>query len=339
MPATLDKQPSDPPPADPGQLSRKRKRVADPAFRWFVTITGTSVFIILAAMIVRTTTEAWPVFQHQGFFDFLTGDRWVSGHSRSGNAEDFTGVYGAWPFIYGTLITAVIAILIALPLALAIAFYINQLAPKRLKNPLSYTVEMLAAVPSIVFGMWGLFWLVPNVLRPFFEWLESWAGGFFLFKGPVFGPSYLAAGIVLAIMILPIITAIVREVIAVNPVDQQHAAYALGATRFEVMRKVILPSSFSGIVGASMLGLGRAIGETIAVMMLIGSQRGWDSSLLQRGDSMAALIAAQFKEASPETVRALMAIGVALFIFTMVINVAARLLVWRIGRVAGDAAV
>ncbi|MFX4293209.1 phosphate ABC transporter permease subunit PstC [Streptomyces bohaiensis] len=336
MSVITDQKPQDPP---PGLRSRTRRRVADPAFRWFVTLTGTSVFIILAAMVVRTTTEAWPIFQHQGFFGFLTGDRWVSGGSRSDDPADFTGVYGAWPFIYGTMVTALIAIVLALPLALCIAFYINQLAPRRLRKPLSYTVEMLAAVPSIVFGMWGLFWLVPNVLRPFFTWLESWAGGFFLFEGPVFGPGYLAAGIVLAIMILPIITAIVREVIAVNPLDQQNAAYALGATRFEVMRKVILPSSFSGIVGASMLGLGRAVGETIAVMMLIGSTKSWDSSLLQRGDSMAALIASLFKEATPEGVRGLMAIGVALFLFTMVINVAARLLVWRIGRVAGDAAV
>ncbi|MBB0244125.1 phosphate ABC transporter permease subunit PstC [Streptomyces alkaliphilus] len=318
-------------------LRARRKRLADPAFRWFVTLAGTSVFVILAAMVVRTTTDAWPIFQHEGFFGFLTGDRWVSGSTRG--TGDFTGTYGAWPFIYGTLVTALIAIVIALPLALCVAIYINQLAPKRLRNPLSYTVEMLAAVPSIVFGMWGLFWLVPNVLLPVFGWLESVLGWFFLFEGPVFGRGYLAAGIVLAIMILPIITAIVREVIAVHPADQQHAAYALGATRFEVIRKVVLPSSFSGIVGATMLGLGRAIGETIAVMMLIGSTKSWEGSLLRMGDSMAAHIAATFKDSSPEAVKGLMAIGVALFLFTMIINVAARLLVWRIGRVAGDAAV
>ncbi|GAA1896976.1 phosphate ABC transporter permease subunit PstC [Streptomyces sodiiphilus] len=335
MPATVTDQ-------QPSLRSRHRKRVADPAFRWFVTLAGTSVFIILAAMVVRTTTEAWPIFRHEGFFGFLTGDRWVSGSTR-GEGE-LTGVYGAWPFIYGTLVTAAIAIVIALPLALGIAFYINQLAPKRLRNPLSYTVEMLAAVPSIIFGMWGFFWLIPNVLRPFFEWLEASLGwlsilGWRPFAGPVFGPGYLAAGIVLGIMILPIITAIVREVIAVHPADQQHAAYALGATRYEVMRKVILPSSFSGIVGATMLGLGRAIGETIAVMMLIGSTKNWDGSLLRGGDSMAAHIAATFKDASPEAVKGLMAIGVALFLVTMLVNVCARLLVWRIGRVAGDAAV
>ncbi|MGW7295497.1 phosphate ABC transporter permease subunit PstC [Streptomyces xiamenensis] len=323
-------------------LSRQRKRIADPAFRWFVTLAGASVFVILAGMVIRTTNDAWPIFQYTGFFDFLTGDQWLAGSSRTDS--DFTGTYGAWPFIYGTMVTALIAIVIALPLALCVAFYINQLAPKRLRNPLSYSVEMLAAVPSIIFGMWGFFWLLPNVLRPFLEWLESTLGwlniaGWRPFEGPVFGSSYLAAGIVLAIMILPIITAIVREVIAVNPVDQQHAAYALGATRFEVMRKVVLPSSFSGIVAASMLGLGRAVGETVAVMMLIGSTKNWNGSLLSAGDSMAAHIAARFGEATPETTKALMAIGVVLFLFTMIINIGARLLVWRIGRVSGDAAV
>lgn len=336
MSVITDQKPQDPP---PGLRTRRRRRVADPAFRWFVTITGTSVFIILAAMVVRTTTEAWPIFQHQGFFGFLTGDRWVSGGSRSDDPADFTGVYGAWPFIYGTMVTALIAIVLALPLALCIAFYINQLAPRRLRKPLSYTVEMLAAVPSIVFGMWGLFWLVPNVLRPFFTWLESWAGGFFLFEGPVFGPGYLAAGIVLAIMILPIMTAIIREVIAVQPLEQQMAGYALGSTRWEVITKVVLPSSFSGIVAATMLGLGRALGETIAVLMLIGGSQSWGASLFGTGSSMASHIAATFGESSPETRTGLMAIGVALFLVTMIINVLARVVVWRLGQFTGDAAV
>lgn len=329
------------PPAQRSPLgSRARRRVADPAFRWAVTLAGTSVFLILAAMVVRTTTDAWPIFQHEGFFGFLTGDEWRAGTSRT----EVTGNYGAWAFVYGTLVTSLIAIVLALPLALCVAFHINQIAPRRLRRPLSYTVEMLAAVPSIIFGMWGFFWLVPTVLRPFFTWLESTLGwislfGWAPFEGPVYGYGYLSAGIVLAIMILPIITAIVREVIAVNPVDQQYAAYALGATRFEVMRKVILPSSFSGVVGATMLGVGRAVGETVAVMMLIGSTKHWNGSLLAAGDSMAAHIAATFGEAAPEARQGLMAIGVALFLFTMIINVLARLLVWRIGRIAGDAAV
>jgi phosphate transport system permease protein len=310
-------------------------RFADPAFRWAVTAAGVSVLAILALMIVRTTRDAWPVFQHEGFLGFLFGTEWHAGFSRS----EMTGTYGAWPFIYGTLVTSAIALALALPTAIGVSLYITQLAPKRLRDTLSYTVEILAAIPSVIFGLWGLWFFLPVVMRPVFVKLNQWFGWFPLLEGPVFGVSYLAAGIVLAIMILPIITAITREVIAAQEADTQHAAFALGATRWEVMRRVLLPGSFPGIVGASMLGLGRAIGETIAVLMLVGGSQRWGRSLLFAGDTMAAHIAATFQDAAPETVVALLAIGVALFIVTMTINVMARLLVWRIGRVAGDAGV
>ncbi|GGC71882.1 phosphate ABC transporter permease subunit PstC [Hoyosella rhizosphaerae] len=324
------------PPSGPELRNTSSSRFADPIFRWTVTIAGTTVLILLALMVIRTTQDAWPVFQKEGFFGFLFGTTWEAGYSRT----EITGTYGAWPFIYGTVVVAIIAMIIALPLAIAVALYLTQLAPLRLRNPLSYTVEMLAAVPSIIFGMWGFFWLLPNVLRPYvLEPLEKAFGWFFLFEGPVFGVSYLSAGIVLAIMILPIMTAIFREVFTVNPIDQQHAAYGLGATRFEVMRKIILPSSLSGIVGGSMLGLGRALGETVAVLFLIGSTQKVSTSLLQGGDSMAAHIAATFQDASPESIRGLMAIGVALFVVTMIVNVVARLIVWRLGRMTGDSAV
>lgn len=326
---------TDPRPPDQRLTSSGRARFADPLFRWFVTLSGTVVLVILVLMVLRTTQDAWPIFQSEGFFGFLFGPEWSAGFSRN----EITGTYGAWPFVYGTLVTAGIAIVIALPLALAVAFYISKIAQKRLRNGLSYSVEMLAAIPSVIFGLWGLLWFLPNVLRPVFVALESWFGWFFLFEGPVFGVSYLAAGIVLAIMILPIMTAIIREVIAAHPLDHQQAAYALGATRFEVMSRVILPASFSGVVGGTMLGLGRALGETIAVLMLIGGSQRAGTSLLFAGDSMAAHIAATFQDASPEAIRGLMAIGVALFIVTMIVNVLARLLVWRLGRVTGDAAV
>jgi phosphate transport system permease protein len=310
-------------------------RFADPAFRWLVTVSGTMVLIILALMVVRTTQEAWPIFQHEGFFGFLFGAEWSVGMAR----DEITGTYGAWPFIYGTLVTAGIAVVIALPLAIMVALYINYLAPKWLKNWLAYTVELLAAVPSVVFGLWGLWFFLPVVLRPTMEFLSANFGWFFLFDGQVYGPSYFSAGVVLAIMILPIITAIIREVFAAHPVDHQHAAYGIGATRFEVMTRVIIPSSFSGIVGAVMLGLGRALGETIAVLMLVGGSQRMDSSLLFPGDTMAAHIAATFQDAAPEGILGLMAIGVALFIVTMTINIIARLLVWRVGKLTGDAAV
>ncbi|HVM00550.1 MAG TPA: phosphate ABC transporter permease subunit PstC [Egibacteraceae bacterium] len=321
--------------ADPARSLRvhDRGRLADPLFKGAVTACGASVLVILGLMIARTTSDAWPIFRSEGLGFFL-GTQWSAGFSRTA----ITGEYGAFPFIYGTLVTAAIAITIALPLAVAVALYITQLAPRRLRNPLSYAVEILAAVPSVVYGLWGLLFFLPVVLRPVMNVLADRLGGFFLFEGPVFGVSYFAAGVVLAIMILPIITAITREVVAVNPTDAQHAAYGLGATRWEVIRRVVLPGSFSGVVGATMLGLGRALGETIAAAMLVGGSQRFGSSLLFAGDTMAAHIANTFQDASPETVLALLAMGVALFLVTTVVNVAARVLVWRIGRVTGDAA-
>ncbi|WP_433699403.1 phosphate ABC transporter permease subunit PstC [Nocardiopsis sp. CA-288880] len=318
-----------------GTLTSGKGRLADPIFKWVVAACGTIVLVILALMVIRTTTEAWPVFAKEGFFGFLIGEEWTAGGSRT----EITGTYGAWPFIYGTLITSVIAIAIALPLAIMVAVYLTHLAPRRIAKPLSYTVELLAAVPSVIFGLWGLHWFLPNVMRPFFEWLEGAMGWFFLFEGPVRGVGYLPAGIVLAIMILPIMTAIIREVVAVQPLEQQMAAYALGSTRWEVITKVVLPASFSGIVAAAMLGLGRALGETIAVLMLIGGSQGWGASLFGTGSSMASHIAATFGESSPETRTGLMAIGVALFLVTMIVNILARVIVWRLGQFTGDAAV
>ncbi|GAA0986087.1 MULTISPECIES: phosphate ABC transporter permease subunit PstC [Nocardiopsidaceae] len=318
-----------------GTLTSGKGRLADPIFKWVVAACGTIVLVILALMVIRTTTEAWPVFAKEGFFGFLIGEEWTAGGSRT----EITGTYGAWPFIYGTLITSVIAIAIALPLSIMVAVYLTHLAPRRIAKPLSYTVELLAAVPSVIFGLWGLHWFLPNVMRPFFEWLEGAMGWFFLFEGPVRGVGYLPAGIVLAIMILPIMTAIIREVVAVQPLEQQMAAYALGSTRWEVITKVVLPASFSGIVAAAMLGLGRALGETIAVLMLIGGSQGWGASLFGTGSSMASHIAATFGESSPETRTGLMAIGVALFLVTMIVNILARVIVWRLGQFTGDAAV
>ena len=218
-----------------GLRATTRQRWQDPAFKVFVTASAFSVLLILALMIVRTTSDAMPLFRYQGFWSFLFGMEWRAGFSRT----EFTGECGALPFIYGTLVTSGIAVALALPIAIIVSLYITQLAPKRLRYALSYTVEILAAIPSVIFGLWGLWFFLPTVLRPLFELINRWFGWFVLFEGPVFGVSYLAAGIVLAIMILPIITAITREVIAVHPVEAQQAAYALGATRWEVMRRVM----------------------------------------------------------------------------------------------------
>jgi phosphate transport system permease protein len=314
----------------------RRGRLADPMFRALVTSTGVLVLVLLAFMIIRTTADSWPIFAKEGF-GFFTGTEWDAGSSR--DLPEIHGSYGAWPFMYGTLVTSAIALLIALPVAVAVALYLTQLAPRRLRTPLSYAVETLAAVPSIVYGLWGLLFLLPAVIRPVMGWLASWFGDVFLFEGPVFGLSYFAAGIVLAIMVLPIMTAIIREVFAAAPTVELQAAYGLGATQWEVIRKVLVPRSYSGIIGGAMLGLGRAIGETVAVAMLVGGSQRMGYSLFFAGDTMAAHIFNTFKDAVPETVLGLTAIGVALFVFTFAINVLARLLVWRVGRTTGDAAV
>jgi phosphate transport system permease protein len=322
----------------PSLTSTGSSRFADPIFRVVAYMAGLSVLVILGLMIGTTTRDALPAFQYQGIVDFFTGTEWRAGFSR----QEFTGQYGAWPFIYGTLVTSAIAVTIALPLAIAIALYINRMAPKRLKLTLSYGVELLAAIPSVVYGLWGLLFFAPVLIRPTMEFLATVLGPVPIlgrvFSGPIYTTSYFTAGVVLAIMILPIISAITREVMAQVPNDQIHAAYGMGATDWEVMRKVIIRTSFPGIVGATMLGLGRAIGETIAVAMLVGGSQRWGVSLFFGGDSMAGHIANTFQDAAPETVTALIAVGVSLFVITVLVNVFARVLVWRIGRVAGDAA-
>lgn len=314
-----------------GLRAKPSARYQDRAFAWLLLASGLSVLMVLGAMVARTAIDAAPVFRYEGVLGFFLGTDWVAGFSRS----EFTGTYGAWPFVYGTLFTAAIAVCLALPLALAVSLYINFYARTRARAPLSATVEVLAAVPSVIFGLWGLLWFVPTVLHPFTRWVSATVGTAVPFLGgQVPNVNYFHAGFVLAIMILPIITAITREIMSATPPDEIAAAYALGATKWEVLRGVVLPRSFSGVVGATMLGLGRALGETIAVLMLVGGSQRWGGRLFFAGDTLAAHIAATFQDASPETLVALMGIGVVLFVVTMAVNVTARVIVWRFGRMA-----
>ena len=316
--------------------SRGLGRYADRIFTAFLTIAGASVLLVLGAMVLRTVFDAYPVFVYQGFFQFVFGPEWQAGFARN----EFTGTYGALPFILGTLVTSAIAVALALPLAISVSLFITFYANRRFRTTLSYTVEILAAVPSIIFGLWGLLWFVPNVLHPISRTINDTLGSVIpFFGGSVANTNYFHAGVVLAIMILPIITAITREVMAATPPDEVSAAYGLGATKSEVLARIVMPRSFGGIVGATMLGLGRALGETIAVLMLIGGSQRFGARLFFPGDSLAAHIAATFQDASPETLTALMGIGVVLFLLTMVVNVIARLIVWRFARSAsaGDA--
>jgi phosphate transport system permease protein len=299
-----------------------------------VTVSGVSVLGILAWMIISTSLDAWPVFQKEGL-GFFTGNTWRPGQSRS----EITGTYQARDFLWGTFYTSIIALLFAVPLAVGIALYLTELAPQRIKGTLTNLVDLLAGIPSVVYGLWGVIFLLP-VMRPVMFFVADTVGRLVppVFGGPVQVRNYFLAGLVLGIMILPIISAVSREVIATVPVDERHAAFGLGATRWEVMKEVVLPRARPGIIGATMLGLGRALGETIAVLLLVGGSARLDVAVFGPGQTIAGQIASQFRESSPEAIQGLVALGVALFLLTILVNVAARLIVARMGHITGDAA-
>lgn len=310
-----------------------RGRAVDEGFRWLLLAAGATVLLVLGLMIGGTTLEAWPVLAKEGL-EFFTGTTWDPGPSRT----EITGDYGAAAFLYGTAISSLIAIVVAVPLAIGIALFLTQLAPAWLRRPASYAVDLLAMIPSVVIGLWALLFFIPVVVYPVMEFLAATLGQVIpLFAGPPTVRSLFAAGIVLALMILPIITALVREVFATVPADERYAAFAVGATRWEVMRHVVLPRSRPGIIGATMLGLGRALGETIAVLMVVGGSASILVELFRPAQTIAGQIASGFAEASPEGISGLIALGVALFAMTIVINVAARAIVWRLGEIRGDA--
>lgn len=310
-------------------------RIADASFRRFLTLAAASVLLILAAMLIATTIDAWPVLKKEGF-GIVTGTTWNPGTSRT----EITGEYGALVFIVGTLVTSMIAILIAVPVSIGISLYLTQVAPSRVRRPLTYTIELLAAVPSVVYGLWGLLFFVPNVLKPVMNFLHDTLSFIpYVGTGILTTYNYFAAGVVLSIMVLPIITTVTREVMEKTPEAERHGAYALGSTRWEMMRSIVLPRARPGIVGATMLGLGRALGETIAVAMLIGGAELIPGGIFGAGQSMAGIIAITFQEAAPENVKALIAVGVVLFVITVIVNILARVIVVLTGgHVRGDAA-
>lgn len=297
------------------------------------TYTGVAVGAAVIAVVfvgyliwntVAQTGEVWSTF---GVWGFLTGEQWLP------TPVSGAPIFGALPFIYGTLMTSILALMIAVPAAIGIALATVVLLPKKLRGPVGAMINLLAAVPSVIFGLWGLTVLVP-FLTPALEWLSSTFGGLNIFgwhpfEGPITSGSYLISALVLAVMVLPIITAIVREVLLTVPRDQQEAAYALGATRWEMVRNSMLPWARSGIVGASALGLGRAVGETIAIALLLGNSPGIFTSLVGPGSTLASIIALQTGEASGLQLSALTALAVVLFVLAFGINALARLLVRR----------
>jgi phosphate transport system permease protein len=241
--------------------------------------------------------------------------------------------FGAWPFVYGTLVSSILALILAVPLAIGVAVFITEMSPRWLKGPLAFTTELLAAIPSVIYGLWAIFVLVPllrQYLEPFLGRYFGWTG---LFEGAPYGIGMLAAGIILAIMVVPIISSITREVMTVVPQPQREAVLALGATRWEMIRTGVLRNARAGIFGAIILGLGRALGETMAVTMVIGNRPEIARSLFAPGYTMASVIANEFSEATGNTyLSALVEIGLALFLVTIIVNILAQVLVWSVTR-------
>jgi phosphate ABC transporter permease protein PstC len=300
-------------------------RLPDQVLRWGLTGLAAAILVLIAYFFVKLVDESQPLFSHYGVLKFVFSDEWVPSKQ----------LYGALPLVVGTLITAGIALLIGVPVAIATALYVTELAPERIRQPLVMTVELLAAVPSVVYGLWGIQVLAPK-LQPVEKWIEDTFGFLPFVGGTVSIPNYFVAGLILAIMILPIVSAISREVIATVPSEHKEAALALGATRWEMIRMAVLPYSRAGISGAAMLGLGRAIGETIAVTIVIGNAPDIGDSIFSQGYTLAAVIANEFGEAASDPTHraALIAAGLVLFVLTLLVNAIARSYVNRAERPA-----
>jgi len=314
-------------------LSRGNSAVADRGFHWLMVLCALSIFgivVLIAVELVVRSQLAWGKFGldffYKAFIDTYTGQTlyWdpVNGH------------FSALPFLYGTLVSSFLALLLAVPLAIGVAVFLTEMCPRGLRAPLAFTTELLAAIPSVIYGLWAVFVLVPLLREHVNPWLIKLLGwtGFFAEDNPT-GLGFVSAGVILAIMILPIISSLTREVMTAVPGSQREAVLALGATRWEMIRMGVLRNARIGIVGAVILGLGRALGETMAVTMVIGNSPEIHRSLLANGSSMASVIANEFAEASGDLhLSALMELGLALFIVTIIVNAFARLLVWAVTR-------
>ena len=302
--------------------SRGSSGAADATFRWLMVLCAMSIFAIVALIATELVTHSQLTLAKFGW-KFFVGSAW----------NPVTNNFGALPFIYGTIVSSLVALSLAVPLAVGVAVFLTEMCPRALRGILSFVTELLAAIPSVVYGLWAIFVLVPllrNYVDPLLIELFGWTG---LFVRPDFGIGMFAAGVILAIMILPIISSLTREVMSAVPHTQREAVLALGATRWEMIRVGVLRNARIGIVGSIILGLGRALGETMAVAMVIGSSPTISKSLLAPAATMASVIANEFAEAADDTYRsALIEIGLALFLVTIVVNILARLLVWAVTR-------
>src|SRR5579862_3901140 len=294
----------------------------DRVFRAAITACGLSVLALLVLIVYELLSRSSLSWHAFGLKFFATSE-W----------DPVNEQFGALPFIYGTLVSSLVALIIAVPLSIGVAVFTTEMCPKALRGPLSFFVELLAAIPSVIYGLWAIFVLVPllsNYVEPFLGKTLGWTG---LFVGPAYGIGMLAAGIILAIMIVPIISSITREVLMVVPQNQREGVLALGATRWEMIRVGVLRNARAGIVGGIILGLGRALGETMAVTMVIGNRPEIAKSLFAPGYTMASVLANEFSEATGDVyLSALVEIGLALFLVTIIVNALAQLLVWTVTR-------
>lgn len=311
--------------ADNAPTLRRRgpfgSNAADRLFQWGTLLMALAVPVIILALWFVLTRDAQPAISHFGW-RFLTRAAW----------DPVAVDYGLLFAIFGTVASSLLALLIAVPISLGTALFLTELAPRWLRNPASFLIELLAAVPSIVYGLWGLKVLVP-ALTPVERWLGAHLGFLPIFQGEPIGFGMLAAGLVLAIMILPYITSVSREVILGVPRSQHEASLALGATRWETLRGPVLRYARSGILGAVILGLGRAMGETMAVTMVIGNTETISASLFSPGSTLTSLLANKFQEATePLHTEALVGAALVLLGITIIVNAGARLLIWSVSR-------
>ncbi len=295
-------------------------RTIDSGFKWLTTIFAFGIGLMLIAIALQVGKDALPAIQEFGVIDFVTGSSW----------NPVTEVFGAWTQIYGTIVSSIIALLLAVPIGLGVAIILSEdFLPAKLQQPIVFMVELLAAIPSVVYGLWGIFVLAPFLQGPMM-WVHQTFGWIPLFSTPPTGRGIYIASLVLAIMILPIITSISRDsLVGVNPTLRQ-AAYGLGATRWETLIQVIIPTAISGIIGGIMLGLGRALGETMAVTMLVGNANTPSPSIFAQGSTISALLANQFAEASGLQVASLMYAALILFVLTLLVNVLAEIIIKRV---------
>jgi phosphate transport system permease protein len=316
--------PPAPPPDDIDSLTDEGQGArADRVFRRVALVAGAMVLVVLLLIALTTTNQAWPAFSEFGA-DYFLGTEWIPSE----------GLYGILPLVYGTVLVSLLAVLFAVPVSVGIALFITELAHRRVRGAITTVIDLLAAVPSVVFGLWAFYELIP-VLQPVFNDVADLVSGIPVLNtlfGQSSGFSFMSAALILALMITPIITSVTREVFLTVPVNDKSGALALGATRWEMIKGVVLPHSSGGLTGAVMLGLGRAMGETVAVALVIGASPQISANLFGKGETMPGQILRSLPEAGGVYRSALIGLAVCLFVLTVVINMSARRLVVVVDR-------